>query len=484
MLVPLLFVAALSQAAPAAPAAPPAPREKIPVLILTGQNNHDWQYTTPIIKASLEETGRFTVDVTEDPAKTLADAAAIAKYRCFVLNYYNPADKNGYRWGEPADSNFLNAIKNGTGVTVIHAANNAFTGWTEYEKLVGDLWRDGTSHGDYHAFDVRITDRDHPITRDMPDMKAHPDELYHKLVRTPGVSVRVLATAFSAPEKHGTGKDEPMIMVLEYGKGRVFHTPLGHVWPGAEATHATWDDPALKLLVARGTEWAATGAVTIPPVPPDQLSFSEQQLGFRLLFDGTTNKGWRGFKKKDFPAAGWEIADGALHAVAGGGGGDLVTADEFGDFELRFQWKVAPGANSGVIYRAGEELDYPWQTGPEYQILDDAKHADGKDPKTSAASLYALYPAMEKTLAPVGEWNDGRIIVRGNKVEHWLNGKKVLGAEIGSADWKAKLAASKFASMPQFATLPKGRISLQDHGDDVWFRSIRVRELSASPSGN
>jgi type 1 glutamine amidotransferase len=452
--------------------------ERIPVLIVTGENNHDWQFTTPRIQAALESSGRFVVDVTDKPAQGLADPAALAKYKAFVLNY------NGARWGEPAESSFLAAVRNGTGVTVIHAANNSFTDWPEYMKLVGDMWiKDVTGHGDYHAFDVKITDHDHPITRDLPDLVAHPDELYHNLVTTQGVTRRVLATAFSAKDKHGTGEDEPMVMVLEYGKGRVFHTPLGHTWPGADATRATWDDPALAILVARGTEWAATGAVTIPPVPANQLTFSEQRLGFRLLFDGNSTRGWRAYRGQAFPPRGWDVDDGALHVAAGGGGGDLVTADEFSDFELRFQWKVAPGANSGVLYRAGEELDYPWQTGLEYQVLDDARHADGKDARTSAASLYALYAPQDKALAPVGAWNEGRIVARGSRIEHWLNGKRVLECDMGSDDWKAKLAASKFASMPKFATLSKGRLCLQDHGDEVWYRSIRIRELTAGGAG-
>jgi type 1 glutamine amidotransferase len=457
--------------------------EPVPVLIVTGENNHDWRYTTVRIREALESCGRFLVDVTEDPIATFSDSKAITKYRCFVLNYYNAKDREGFRWGEPAESNFLGAVLNGTGVSVVHAANNAFPGWSDYEKLVGDLWRDGTGHGAYHAFDVKMVDRNHPITRDMPDLIQHTDELYHDLVRTPGVNVRVLATAFSAKEKGGTGEDEPMAMVLEFGKGRVFHTPLGHTWPGAEGTKVTWDDPAFLILLARGTEWAATGAVTIPPVPVNELTFSERQLGFRQLFDGRSTKGWRGFRRGDFPSQGWDLEGGTLHVKPGGGGGDIVTADEFSDFELRFQWKVTPGANSGVIYRAGEELDAPWQTGPEYQVLDDAAHPDGKDPRTSAASLYALYEPREKALQPVGGWNDARILVRAGHVEHWLNGKKVVECELGSDDWKARVAASKFAAMAQFGTLAKGRIALQDHGDEVWYRSIRIRELSPPPAG-
>jgi type 1 glutamine amidotransferase len=480
MAAPLLaetLLAALFTSAGDAAAAPPAgapaagPNDPIPVLIVTGANNHDWQYTTTRIRESLEECGRFAVDVTEKPAQALGDAKGLAKYQALVLNY------NGPRWGEPAESNFLAAVAGGTGVSVIHAADNAFPGWTEYEKLVGDLWREGTSHGAYHPFTVRVVDREHPITHEMPDLEHHPDELYHLLVHTDGVERRVLASAWSAPDQGGTGEDEPMVIVQSYGKGRVFHTPLGHVWSGVEATHATWNDAHLRLLVARGTEWAATGNVTIPPVLPNELTRSERLQHFQLLFDGRTTAGWRGFKKQAFPDSGWEVADGALHAKAHGGGGDIVTLAEFGDFDLRFDWKVAAGSNSGVMYRTGEEADAPYMTAPEYQVLDDAKHEDGKEPKTSAAALYGLYACQNKVLKPVGQWNEGRIVVAGNHVEHWLNGVKVLSAEFGSDDWKQRVAASKFAAWPLFATKAKGHIDLQDHGDEVWYSSIRIREL-------
>ena len=234
--------------------------EPIPLLLITGENNHDCKYTSAVHKATLEKTGRFTVDFTEKPAATLADAEGLKKYKAFVLDY------NGKRWGEAAETNFLAAVKGGTGVAVIHAANNAFSGWVEYEKLVGDCWREGTGHGKFHRFDVTITDRDHPITKDLPDLKAHPDELYHKLVHMHGVERRVLATALSSKESNGTGNEEPMIIVLQYGQGRVFHTPLGHVWRNAEETKASVNDPQFQLLLARGTEWAATGECTIKSV--------------------------------------------------------------------------------------------------------------------------------------------------------------------------------------------------------------------------
>lgn len=448
----------------------------IPALIVSGANNHDWKYTAKQLERTLLECGRFTVETTDEPAKTFADPKALARFRVLVLNY------NGPRWGEPAETNFLAAVAGGTGVAVIHAADNAFTGWTEYEKLVGDLWRDGTgitpgtSHGAFHAFDIHVTDREHPITRDLPDLVGHPDELYHLLVHTPGVERRVLATAWSAPDKGGTSEEEPMVIVQNYGKGRVFHTPLGHVWTGVEASHVTWEDAHLRLLVARGTEWAATGDVTLPAALPNELTRSERLAHFRMLFDGRTTNGWRGYRKEGFPEKGWEIADGTLHAQ--GGGGDLVTVDEFGDFELRFDWKVAAGANSGVMYRTGEDADAPYMTAPEYQVLDDSRHPDGKEPRTSAAALYGLYAAENKALRPVGAWNEGRIVVQGNHVEHWLNGVKVVSAELGSDEWKQKVAASKFAAWPLFATKAKGRIDLQDHGDEVWYQSLRIRELA------
>lgn len=238
---------------------PAASVDPIPVLLITGENNHDWKTTSPIHKEILEKTGKFKVDITTEPAKTLADAEGIKKYKVFYLDF-----NSNKRWGEVAEKNFLDAVKGGVGVSVIHAADNAFNGWVEYEKMVGHLWRKGTGHGPQHKFDVRFLDKEHPITKDMPEIKAHFDELYHNLMYMHGVEHKVLAVAFSDKEKYkGTGKDEPMIVVLQYGQGRIFHTPLGHCMGGkAEPVM----DPQFQLLVARGTEWAATGACTIKEI--------------------------------------------------------------------------------------------------------------------------------------------------------------------------------------------------------------------------
>lgn len=212
---------------------------------------------------------------------------------------------------------------------------------------------------------------------------------------------------------------------------------------------------------------------------PNTLTKEEQEQGFRLLFDGTSPRGWRGFRKAAFPEKGWVVEDGALKVQARGGGGDLVHTDGYSHFDLRLQWKVSAGANSGVMYRVSERENAPWRTGPEYQILDDGGHPDGKDPRTAAGSLYALVAGKDKTLKPVGEWNDARIVVDGRRVEHWLNGRQLLAIDLGGDEWKRLVAASKFKDMPGFGREPSGLICLQDHGDEVWFRSIRIREILA-----
>lgn len=196
------------------------------------------------------------------------------------------------------------------------------------------------------------------------------------------------------------------------------------------------------------------------------------------LLAGNSTAKWRGFKKTGFPDQGWTLSDGTLHFAKGSGGGDLVTREQFSSFEFEFEWKVSAGANSGVMYRVNEAFEAPWHTGPEYQVLDDALHADGKNPKTSASALYALMAANgSKATKPVGEWNSGRIVLRGSKLEHWLNGKQVVAADLASPEFAKLVAGSKFKEMPRFAKEPSGHLCLQDHGDDVWFRHLRVRKL-------
>lgn len=206
----------------------------------------------------------------------------------------------------------------------------------------------------------------------------------------------------------------------------------------------------------------------------NHLSSDESAGGWKLLFDGSSLAGWRSLKSET-PGAGWKVVDGVL--TTPGKAGDLVTAGEFGDFELSAEWKVAEGSNSGIIYRVGLGEDATWRTGPEYQVLDNVKAEDNKLPSHLAASLYDLVAAPGDFTKPVGEWNSARIVVRGWHVEHWLNGHKTVDVDLASPEGKALVAASKFKSMPKFATLLSGHIALQDHGDAVSYRNVKIREV-------
>jgi type 1 glutamine amidotransferase len=459
----------------------------IKALLITGHNNHNWPLTSRLHADTLEATGRFLVDITDTPATTLADAVAMAKYQLFLIDYNDSHEPK--RWSEAAEKNFIEAVRNGAGVVAIHSANNAFKGWIEYEQMLGLMWREGTGHGTFHRFTVTFFNRGHPISRGYPDMIGHPDELYHHLVNAQGVDYTVLGEAESMRDTGGSGQTEPVAIVLNFGKGRIFATALGHVWTNVEQTKQSACDPAFKALLCRGAEWAATGSVTLPEkwadvVNHNTLSEAEKAEGWTLLFDGTSTNGWRGFKSDSFPANGWSVREGALvveRGAPGNGGGDIITVDEYGDFEFVCEWKVASGGggNSGIIYRSTEDHDYSWQTGLEMQILDNAGHADGRDPKTSAGALYALVPRAAEldVVRPAGEWNHARIVARGTKIEHHLNGFKILEIDLASEKYASLRAESKWAKHPDMGTRTRGHIALQDHGDQVEFRALKVRRL-------
>ena len=236
------------------------------------------------------------------------------------------------------------------------------------------------------------------------------------------------------------------------------------------------------------------GAQTAPP--PNQLTAPERAAGWRLLFDGKTLTGWRGLGYDTVPTAHWVVEGGTIKKIASGNvpklpdgqplvGGDLMTVDVFQDFELSWEWKVTPGANSGVKYNVSEALSM--QNAPnhaalgfEYQMLDDDRHPDGKLPTHRAGALYDLFaPNAAKHLKPVGEWNQSRIIFRGNHGEHWLNGVRVVEFDLGTPAMDSALAASKFHPFPWFGQrrAEGGHIILQDHNDEVYFRNIKVRPL-------
>jgi hypothetical protein len=223
------------------------------------------------------------------------------------------------------------------------------------------------------------------------------------------------------------------------------------------------------VLWALGAAWAA------PAAQDNSLNQEEKNHGWKLLFDGKTTAGWRGYKKDKCPDS-WQVIDGIL-TCSKKGGGDIVTLEEFGDFELVAAWRISPGGNSGIMYRVSESEGAPYMTGPEYQLLDNAKHPDGKRAKTSAGSIYDLYEPAKEVCKPAGEWNYTKILVKGTHVEHWLNGEKIVDAEIGSEDWNKRIGMSKWKDAKKYAKETKGHIDLQDHGDKVEFKNIKIHEL-------
>jgi len=236
---------------------------------------------------------------------------------------------------------------------------------------------------------------------------------------------------------------------------------------------------ALLMLGVWGLQSAAGAEAS------NALTDSEIKVGWRLLFDGRSTTGWRGYKASTMPDS-WKVENGVLLARRedGKSAGDIVTVDTFDDFELRLDWKMTRAGNSGVIYRATEDHDQVWQSGPEFQILDNTDHPDGLNPLASAGACYAVYMPAKAATRPLGQWNQTRILARGKHVEHWLNGEKLLEYEIGSADWIAHVKTSKFFPTAygndNWGLAEKGHIGLQDYGGAIEYRNIRIRPLSGS----
>ncbi|MGH7594217.1 MAG: 3-keto-disaccharide hydrolase [Gemmatimonadales bacterium] len=204
------------------------------------------------------------------------------------------------------------------------------------------------------------------------------------------------------------------------------------------------------------------------------LTAAQRKAGWQLLFDGHSTVGWRGYQSDSVPSA-WHVERGLL--TKSGSTGDLVTTDQFGDFELSLDWKIGPAGNSGIFYRATEEYEHIYWSGPEYQLLDDAAAPDGKNRLTAAGAAYGLYPSPAGVVKPANQWNTTRIVVKGQHVEHWLNGTMLLAYDLGSPDWAAKVKASKFGVWPDYGRASRGYIGIQgDHSGELSLRNIRIRE--------
>jgi hypothetical protein len=274
---------------------------------------------------------------------------------------------------------------------------------------------------------------------------------------------------------------------------------------------------ALALLAGTAAAQAPTRVAKDAAGAPNQLTRAERDAGWRLLFDGATLKGWHGLGWPEIPTAHWRVTDGTLQKVASKDvprgadgrpvpGGDLISDATFGDFELSWEWKITPGGNNGLKYNVSEELSTSngqpevlrrqqeggaaprlshSALGFEYQMIDDDRHPDGKLVKHKTGDLYDLIAANDKKrVKPIGEWNESRIVFRGNHGEHWLNGEKVVEYDLGTPAMAEAIAASKYNVYPWFGERRRGHLVFQDHQDAAYFRNIKIRELGAPPSAN
>ena len=236
-----------------------------------------------------------------------------------------------------------------------------------------------------------------------------------------------------------------------------------------------------SLVLAAAASASAQTQIANGAAPINELSAEERAAGWTLLFDGKSLAGWRGYRRPDASATRWRVEDGMLTIRPHDGRDtrgalDLITVPTFDRFEFSFEWKISEGGNSGVKYYVLEDMDAA--IGHEYQIIDDERHADARiGPERQTAAFYDVLPAADRQLHPAGHFNHGRIVVNGSTVEHWLNGTRVLQYELDSPALRAAIADSKFKDVARFGKLQRGHILLQDHGNQVWYRNLKIREL-------
>lgn len=233
------------------------------------------------------------------------------------------------------------------------------------------------------------------------------------------------------------------------------------------------------FVIAIAMAFLIPGLVAFVPlqIQDNTLSKEEKKAGWQLLFDGKSTAGWRPYRNQ--ASEGWEVKDGQLHCKEGKltDRSDLITTGQFDNYELVFDWKIDKGFNSGVIYRVAEGDKASYETGPEYQLIDDEGYPEKLEDWQKSGSDYAMHPPSVIAAKPQGEYNHSKIVVNGAHVEHWLNGKKVVDFNLWTPEWEALKAESKWKDAKLYGMIKKGHIALQDHGGGVWFKNIKLRPL-------
>jgi len=439
--------------------------EKIKVLLVDGQNNHAWQQTTPLIKQTLEGCGLFTVEIATSPASgqdLSTFVPTFSDYKVVVLNY------NGDDWSQPTREAMEKFVASGGGLVSVHAADNSFPGWDAYNRMIGlggwggrnetngpyIRWKEdikaftrdtsagsGGAHGQRTPFLMVVRDSDHPVTGGLPKSWMQTEDELYAMLRGPAENMHVLATAFSDTSTGGSGEHEPVLMSIAFGNGRVFHTTLGHDVVAMSGT-------AFQVTLQRGTEWAATGEVTLPAVGSDVLSSktpvtrdpttiapTEQPIDFDLtpdltasgwveLFDGTTLAGWT---QKNGTAK-YRVEEGTvIGSTANGSPNSFLCTDQtFGDFELAFEVMDDVFLNSGVQIRSLSKPDYDNGRvhGPQVEIETSPGEAGYiYSEATGRGWLSPTQPIQDAYQN--GQWNQFLVRAHGDRLQTWINGRKI-----------------------------------------------------------
>ena len=418
-------------------------------------------------------------------------------------------------------------IRSGKGFIGTHAAADTFHTANESKKGPDRYANHGTNadpyccflggefiiHGAQQVATNKVIDSKFPGFENVGDRFAFQEEWYSLKDFSPDDHV---LTVIDAPHMKGPMYERPAYPTTwarNEGKGRVWYTAMGH-------REDVWTNPMFQQILVGGIKWAlgevsadvtpniqtaAPGAYTNPryvepkaaTVAQNTLTAQEKADGWKLLWDGKSGDGWRSAKSENFPAHGWTIRDGVLTVHENGGaesagGGDIITRKRYANFELTADFKITPGANSGIkifvqpnLSPIDKKTGKPAAVGSaidlEFQILDDLRHPDAKlgtNGDRTIGSLYDLIPApKDKKVLPVGEWNHARILSQGKHVTFWLNGEQTVTFERGSAAFRAAVAASKFKDIPDFGEWADGHILLQEHGNEASFRNVKLREL-------
>ncbi len=426
-------------------------------------------HSETVLARLASESGRFDLTISHD-ASTLT-AEVLHRYDAVI--FYTTGE---LPLSDAQKAALLAYVRRGGGFVGVHSATDTFYEWPEYLDLIGGYF-DG--HPWRQTVTVQIENQAHPSTAHLGASFEINDEIYQFRDWSRAnvdvlMSLDVTSVDMTTRGINRDDNDFALAWTRPEGDGRVFYTALGH-------RPEVWDDERFQRHLLEGIAWTMRPTEAAPANgAPNTLTETEIANGWELLFDGDNLSAWRGYKQSDRPN-GWAAVDGTLARVDRAG--DLITIDTFDDFELRFDWRVQTGGNSGVMFRVVEGDGPPWHTGPEFQILHNAGHRDGQVPMTSAGSNYAVHAPVRDVTRPVGTWNTAGLVVQGQHVEHWMNGVKLLEYQIGSLDWSERVRASKFAELPQYSLASSGHLAIQDHGDPVAFRNIKIRRLGASRGG-